>query len=74
MMNLIERRKKVGMSQFLCAQRSGISRMRLSLAETGQIKLSKQEEEAMSRVLNEYIFAKAREIASLSQEQRASSA
>jgi hypothetical protein len=48
--------------------------MRLSLAETGQIKLSKQEEEAMSQVLNEYIFAKAREIASLSQEQRASSA
>jgi transcriptional regulator with XRE-family HTH domain len=74
MMNLIERRKKVGMSQFLCAQRSGISRMRLSLAETGQIKLSKQEEEAIRQVINEFISAKAREIASLSQEQRPSSA
>jgi hypothetical protein len=53
------------MSQFLCAQRSGSSRMRLSLAETGQIDLSEQEEEAMRRVLNEYISAKAREIVSL---------
>jgi transcriptional regulator with XRE-family HTH domain len=44
MMSLFERRKKCGMSQFLCAQRSGISRMRLSLAETGQIALSPAEE------------------------------
>jgi hypothetical protein len=48
--------------------------MRLSLAETGQIKLSKQEEEAIRQVINEFISAKAREIASLSQEQRPSSA
>jgi len=72
MASFVERRKRSGMSQFLCAQRSGISRMRLSLAETGQIELSEQEEEALRKVLNEYISAKAREIVSLSQEQSAS--
>ena len=69
MMSLFERRKKCGMSQFLCAQRSGISRMRLSLAETGQIALSPAEEAALRRVLTEYISDKAQEIALLSQEQ-----
>jgi len=69
MANLLERRKKSGMSQFLCAQRSGISRMRLSLAETGQIRLSPEEEAALRQVLDEYISAKAHEIALLSQEQ-----
>jgi len=34
MTNLVERRKRIGMSQFLCSQKSGISQMRLSLAET----------------------------------------
>lgn len=68
MMNLFERRKKSGMSQFLCAQRSGIPRMRLSLAETGQIALSPKEEAALRQALTEYISAKAHEIALLSQE------
>jgi hypothetical protein len=68
MKKLVERRKKSGMSQFLCAQRSGIPRMRLSLAETGQIELSEQEEAAVGQALNEYISAKAREIAALSSE------
>jgi transcriptional regulator with XRE-family HTH domain len=49
MTNLLERRKKVGMSQFLCAQRSGISRMRLSLAETGQIELEENPREEQQR-------------------------
>jgi transcriptional regulator with XRE-family HTH domain len=69
MANLFERRKKSGMSQFLCAQRSGISRMRLSLAETGQIALNADEEAALRQVVTEYISAKAQEIALLSQEQ-----
>jgi transcriptional regulator with XRE-family HTH domain len=72
MKKFVERRKRSGMSQFLCAQRAGISRMRLSLAETGQIELSEQEEKALRLVLNEYISAKAREVAMLSQEQRES--
>ena len=65
MMNLFERRKRSGMSQFLCAQRSGISRMRLSLAETGQIALSSEEEKALSQTLTNYILEKAQEIALL---------
>lgn len=65
MMNLFERRKKSGMSQVLCAHRSGISRMRLSLAETGQIALSSDEEAAVSQALTKYILEKAHEIALL---------
>ena len=68
MMNLFECRRKSGMSQFLCAQRSGISRMRLSLAETGQIELSAAEEAAVHRELAKYIADRAREVALLSQE------
>ncbi len=69
MTNVFELRKKSGMSQFLCAQRSCISRMRLSLAETGQIALSPAEKAALRQVLTEYISDKAQEIALLSQEQ-----
>ena len=68
MMNLFERRKKSGMSQFLWAKRSRISRMRLSLAETGQIALSPAEEATLRQALSEYIAHKAQEIALLSQE------
>jgi hypothetical protein len=57
MTNFVERRKKSGMSQWLCAQRSGVSRMRLSLAETGQISLSAEEETAVGQVISEYIAA-----------------
>jgi transcriptional regulator with XRE-family HTH domain len=68
MTNWVERRKKSGMSQFLCAQKSGISRMRLSLAETGQIALSPEEEAVVRQVLSEYMALKSREIALLMQD------
>jgi hypothetical protein len=71
MPNLVEQRKKIGMSQFLCAQRSGISRMRLSLAETGQIALSSEEEALVRQVLSDYIALKSREIAVLMQDRAA---
>lgn len=64
-MNWIERRKKSGMSQFLCARASGVSRMRLSLAETGQLKLTATEESAVHHALNEFISQRAREISQL---------
>jgi transcriptional regulator with XRE-family HTH domain len=70
MSNLVERRKKSGMSQFLCAQRSGISRMRLSLAETGQVALSAEEEASVRQVISDYIALKSREIALLMQDQQ----
>lgn len=69
MMNLLERRKKSVMSQFLCAQRSGVSRMRLSLAETGQVVLTPAEEAAIDQALNEYIVCRAQEISRLLREQ-----
>ena len=65
----IERRKKSGMSQFLCAQSSGVSRMRLSLAETGQVKLTTAEESAVQRALSNFISERADEIKQLMHEQ-----
>lgn len=69
MMDWVERRKKSGMSQFRCAQASGVSRMRLSLAETGQVKLTAAEESAVYRALNDFISGRAREINRLLHEQ-----
>jgi hypothetical protein len=57
---LRNRRKEVGMPQFLLAQRSRkVRRMRLSLFETGQVSLSADEIAAVRRALNEYIAEKA---------------
>ena len=56
------------MSQYLCAQSSGISRMRLSLAETGQIRLTQAEESAVRRAVSEFISTKARKIAFLQEQ------
>jgi DNA-binding XRE family transcriptional regulator len=52
-------RKEVGMPQFLLAQRSGVTRMRLSLFETGQVSLSADEIAAVRRALKEYIAQRA---------------
>jgi len=69
MMSWIERRKKSGMNQFQCARVSGVSRMRLSLAETGHLKLTAVEEAAVHRVLTHFISERAREIRQLLREQ-----
>ncbi len=69
MMNLLERRKRSGMSQCLCAQKSGVSRMKLSLAETGQMMLTAAEESAIDRAINKYILSRAQEIKQLLHEQ-----
>lgn len=71
MMDWVERRKKSGMSQFRCAQASGVSRMRLSLAETGQVELTASEKSAVHRALNDFISSRAREINRLLREQEA---
>jgi len=42
--------------------------MRLSLAETGQIRLTKPEESALRRAVSEFISIKAREIARLQEQ------
>ena len=73
MTRLQEHRKKTGMSQFLLAQSSGVPRMRLSLAETGQICLTKEEEAAVRRALEDFISRKARELTLLAEESMAGS-
>jgi transcriptional regulator with XRE-family HTH domain len=62
MMDWKDRRKKIGMTQFLLAQASGISRMRLSQAETGQLSLADNELAAVHRALSDYLDTKAQEI------------
>jgi hypothetical protein len=54
-----DRRRKIGMTQFLLAQASGISRMRLSQAETEQLSLTDNEIAAVHRALSEYLATKA---------------
>lgn len=56
---LKNRRREVGMPQFLLAQRSGVTRMRLSLFETGQVSLTADEVAAVRRAMKEYIAQKA---------------
>jgi predicted transcriptional regulator len=56
---LRNRRKEVAMPQFLLAQRSGVTRMRLSLFETGQVLLTEHEITALRRALKEYVAQKA---------------
>ena len=56
---LRNRRREVGMPQFLLAQRSGVTRMRLSLFETGQVALTTEEITAVRCALKEYIAQKA---------------
>jgi transcriptional regulator with XRE-family HTH domain len=58
-MNDLRRTRQVaGISQFLAAQESGVSRMRLSLAETGQVALRPEEKLALRRVLRRALAAK----------------
>ncbi len=44
-------RKMANLTQFELAQRCGVSRMRLSLAECGQLELRPEEEVAVRRML-----------------------
>jgi transcriptional regulator with XRE-family HTH domain len=50
-------REVAGLSQWSAARRTGIPRMRLSLAESGQLALNPEEEAALRQVLRESIQA-----------------
>ncbi|MGO9403472.1 MAG: helix-turn-helix domain-containing protein [Terriglobales bacterium] len=51
-MNIKKQRKMAGrLSQIELAQRSGVSRFRISLAETGHIRLRMEEQAAIERAL-----------------------
>jgi len=48
-------RELTGLSQIALAQRAGVSRMRLQLAEAGEVKLRPEEVEAVNRTLRDAI-------------------
>jgi transcriptional regulator with XRE-family HTH domain len=50
-MDLKELRRMADLTQFQLAQRCGVSRMRLSLAECGQLELNANEERAVRKTL-----------------------
>lgn len=58
MTDLRKTRVVAGISQFAAAKESGIPRMRLSLAETGQLKLQPKEKEALRSVLRRALAVK----------------
>ena len=50
-MDLRAMRELAGITQFALSRRSGVSRMRLSLAECGEAELSDKEEEKITNIL-----------------------
>jgi len=45
-------RERAGLTQFVIAQKSGVTRMRLSLAESGQLRLTAEEETAVREAIH----------------------
>lgn len=70
-MDLKQLRKLAGLTQFELAQRCGVSRMRLSLAECGQVKLREDEQSAVRTVLIESIETRASQLRSVLSERQA---
>jgi hypothetical protein len=60
-----------GLSQFTLARKSGVPRVRLSLAETGQLELSVKEEERIRTVLLRAIEARALQLQTVLADARA---
>jgi transcriptional regulator with XRE-family HTH domain len=61
-MDLKELRRMADLTQFELAQRCGVSRMRLSLAECGQLQLRQDEDSAVRKVLLGVIESRAAQI------------
>jgi transcriptional regulator with XRE-family HTH domain len=55
-------RESAGLTQFAVARKSGVSRMRLSLAESGQLRLSPEEELAVREAIREGIEKQAAQL------------
>jgi len=68
---LLSLRELSGLSQFTLARKSGIARVRLSLAETGQLELSAEEENRLRTVLLRTIEARALQLQAALAESRA---
>ncbi len=61
-MEIKDLRKLADLTQFQLAQRSGVSRMKLSLAECGQLELRSEEETAVRKVLLDHIASRANQL------------
>lgn len=61
-MDLRQLRRMADLTQWQLAQRCGVSRMRLSLAECGQVELRKEEELVIRGVLLEVIESRAEQL------------
>ena len=61
-MNLRELRRMAYLTQFQLAQRCGVSRMRLSLAECGHLQLRPDEDRALRNVLLRVIESRAAQL------------
>jgi transcriptional regulator with XRE-family HTH domain len=70
MEELASLREISGMSQFAVAQKSGIPRVRLSLAETGQLLLRAEERNRVRNVLIRNIEARAAQLQAVLTEAR----
>lgn len=64
-MNLRELRRMAGLTQWQLAQRCGVSRMRISLAECGQLELRQEEEAGVRSVLLDAIKGRESKIRSV---------
>jgi len=65
LMNLRELRRMAGLTQWQLAQRCGVSRMRISLAECGQLELRQEEEAGVRSVLLDAIKGRESKIRSV---------
>ena len=71
MKDLRELRHMIGFTQFRLAGRSGVNRTRLSLAESGDVGLTSQEEQKLRKILHQELRRQAAAInQALSQEQQ----
>lgn len=62
MKDLRELRRMIGFTQFRLAGRSGVNRTRLSLAESGDVELTSQEEQKLRKVLHQELQRQAQAI------------
>lgn len=58
-------REKAGLTQFVVARKSGVPRMRLSLAESGQLRLRPEEDAAIRKAIREGIERQAAQLRKL---------
>lgn len=67
-------RELAGLTQFSAAHLAGIPRMRLSLAETGQVELSPEEAAALRRVYRAALLKRAAQVQAILSRQEFSEA